>query len=137
MKAYHFTMQYGFYEANLVITGEWSLYELAEYLIKTVGFDFDHCFQFCDNLKNPYRSKERYTLFADIGEGQGEPGVHGTLVSDVFRARKRMVFHFDYGDDWFFTLTCTGVKDTEAKRRSRKVVSRHGTPPQQYPDTDL
>jgi hypothetical protein len=122
------------FEADLVLTGEWSLYEFAEYLIKTVGFDFDHCFQFCDNLKNPYRSKERYTLFADIGEGQGEPGVHGTLVSDVFRTRKRMVFHFDFGDDWFFLLTCTGVKEGESKRRSRKVISKRGVPPQQYPN---
>ena len=124
------------FSASLVLGGDHSLYEFAEFLIKTVGFHFDHPFEFCDNLDNPYHSKERYTLFADMGEGEGEPGVNKTSVSQVFRLGRKMMFHFDYGDDWFFPVTCTAVQESEKKRRFKKVLSTAGTPPEQYPDPD-
>jgi len=95
-------------------------------------------FEFCDNLKNPYRSKERYTLFADMGEDadHDDPGVKETLVSTVFRPKRKMVFHFDYGDDWMFLVTCTAVKESAAKRPFKKVLGTTGTPPEQYPDCE-
>jgi hypothetical protein len=136
MKEHHFRIQFDNYSADFVLGGEHTLYELAEFIIKTVGFDFDHPFEFCDNLKNPYRSKERYSLFADMGEGEGEPGVQRTPVSEVFKPRRKMVFYFDYGDDWMFLITCTAVKESDAKRRFKKVVATEGAPPKQYPDFD-
>lgn len=101
-----------------------------------MGFDFDHAFEFCDNLKNPYASKERYTLFADLGEEADDPGVQRTRVSQVFHPQRRMIFHFDYGDDWFFLVTCTAVKPSKARRRFLKILSISGTRPQQYPGDD-
>ena len=138
MQEHHFTLEHAGFKASLVLGGEWSLLEFAEFIIKTVGFDFDHAFEFCDNLKNPYRSKERYTLFADMGDDpeHDDPGVRGTMVSAVFRAKRKMLFHFDYGDDWFFLVTCTAVKASEKKRRFKTVLSKSGTPPMQYPDYD-
>lgn len=132
MTEHHLTLQYQDFSANLALGGEHSLYDLAEFLIKTLGFDFDHAFEFCDNLQNPYASKERYTLFADIGEGDGEPGVKDTRVSAVFQPKKSMVFHFDYGDDWKFLVTCTAVQESAAKRKFKKVLATQGTPPVQY-----
>ena len=136
MREHHFTLRFQDYSADFVLGGKFSLYELAEFIIGTIGFHFDHAFEFCDDLKNPYKSKERYTLFADIGEGEGEPGVKKTQVADVFRRGRQMVFHFDYGDDWMFLLTCTEVKESAAKRRFKKVLSTKGNPPVQYPDCD-
>jgi hypothetical protein len=136
MKEHHFTIKHGTFKADIALGGEWSLYDFAALIIEAVGFDFDHCFEFCDNLRNPERSKECYTLFADIGEDADDPGVKGTLVSAVFRPKKKMIFHFDYGDDWYFLVTCTGVKESEGKRRFRKVLGTTGTPPEQYPDME-
>ncbi|TLD68810.1 plasmid pRiA4b ORF-3 family protein [Phragmitibacter flavus] len=138
MNQHHFTIQHGDYSADIVLGGEWSLYDLAEYIIKTIGFDFDHSFEFCDNLKNPYRSKERYTLFADMGDDPdyNDPGVQNTLVSTVFKPKRKMIFHFDYGDDWHFLVTCKAVKPSEKKRRFRSVLTTQGTPPTQYPNYD-
>lgn len=136
MKEYIFTIEHGDFKAEVALIGEWSLYDLAEFIIKTVGFDFDHSFEFCDNLKNPYKSKERYTLFADMGEDADDPGVRKTRVSSVFTAKRKMLFHFDYGDDWYFLITCTAVNESSVKRRGRKVISTSGTPPEQYPDPD-
>jgi hypothetical protein len=58
--------------------------------------------------------------------------VQKTLVSAVFRPRRKMLFHFDYGDDWMFPVTCTAVKESTAKRKFKKVISTTGTPPVQY-----
>ena len=71
-------------------------------------------------------------MFADIGEGEGEPGVKKTLVADVFHEGRKMLFHFDYGDAWMFLLTCTDVRESAAKRRFKKVLARKGKPPKQY-----
>ncbi len=138
MKEHHLTLQYDEFKASLVVGGDCSLHSLAEFILQTVGFDNDHAFEFCDNLKNPYRSKERYSLFADMGEEDDAnvKGVNKTLVAEVFQARKKMLFHFDYGDDWFFLLTCTSVKDSEVKKPFLKVLSKTGTPPVQYPGAD-
>lgn len=46
------------------------------------------------------------------------------------------VFHFDYGDDWFFLVTCTAVKESSAKRPFKKIVTTCGTAPEQYPEFD-
>ena len=138
MKEYHFTIQSENFTTGLVLVGEWSLYEFAEFIIlKAVGFDFDHAFEFCDDYKNPYQSKERYTLFADLEDCEEEDqGVKGTFISQVFTAGKRMAFLFDYGDDWRFAVTCTVVRESKGKRRSRKVVMTMGERPEQYPDME-
>ncbi|MGH8093407.1 MAG: IS1096 element passenger TnpR family protein [Chthoniobacterales bacterium] len=136
MNESHFKIQVGDYSAEVALAGEWSLYDFAAFITETVGFDFDHAFEFCDNLKNPYQSKERYTLFADMGEEADDPGVKRTRLSRVFHPHRKMVFHFDYGDDWFFLVTCTAVMPSKVKRRFRKILSTRGTPPQQYPGDD-
>jgi len=137
MKETHFKIEIDGFSAELALGGEWNLYDFAALIIKTVGFDFDHCFEFCDNLKYPYRSKERYTLFADIGEEADDPGVRRTMVSQVFPLGRKMIFHFDYGDDWFFIVTCASIKESGAKRRFSKVLSTKGKPPEQYPSEDV
>jgi hypothetical protein len=132
MKEYLFTIDIAGFEAELLLAGEWTLCDFAELIIYAVDFDFDHAFEFCDNLKSPYESKERYQLFTDMGEGEGYPGVRKTPVSSVFSPGKEMLFYFDYGDEWLFHVTCTEVKESERKRRFKKVCTTNGIPPVQY-----
>ena len=137
MNTFTFKIQSGDgYEAVIQISGSINLYGLAEHIIDTIGFDFDHAFGFYDNLKNPYKSKELYTLFADMEdvEDDGEPGVNRTFIEEVFKKGKRMLFLFDYGDDWQFLLTCTGSEPAKNKRKVRKIISEKGEAPIQYPD---
>lgn len=137
MNEFCFTIQHDRFSADVVVGGDCSLYDLAAFIIKSVGFDFDHAFEFCDNLDDPYQSTERYTLFADMGEGdEGDRSVKKTKISTVFTPGREMVFHFDYGDDWFFLVTCTAVNDSAAKKAFKKVVSKKGKPPVQYPDCE-
>ncbi len=138
MTEHHLKIKVDDFTAEIALGGEWMLYDLAEFIIQTVGFQFDHAFEFCDNLENPYCSEERYTLFADMGDDPDydDPGVRETPVSQVFRPGRKMLFHFDYGDDWFFLVTCSVVKESDKKRRFRKTLVTSGTPPEQYPDYD-
>lgn len=123
----------GGFSATIAISGTYSLYELAETLIKALDFDFDHAFGFYNNIINTDRSDEKYTLFADMDEPEDEePGVKATLVQEVFQPGKAFCFFFDYGDDWMFIVQCESVEDSPAKRKSRRILKRSGTPPMQY-----
>jgi len=57
-------------------------------------------------------------------------------IEDVFKEGKRMLFLFDYGDEWHFDLTCTQVEPAATKRKVRKVLSESGQRPVQYPDCE-
>ena len=52
MQEHHFKIQHGF-TAELAVGGDGLLYQFAAFIIKTVGFDFDHAFEFCDDLMEP------------------------------------------------------------------------------------
>jgi len=134
MQNYTFTLKVGGdFSATVTLSGTCSLHQLAETLIKALSFDFDHAFGFYDNLKNPYRSKEKYTLFADMGQPENnEPGVKTTRIQDVFKPGKTLCFLFDYGDDWMFVVRCDTVTGAKGSRQTRRILGTTGTPPVQY-----
>ena len=98
----------------------------------------DHCFGFYDKLGKPGACKEKYTLFADIGEdaSEGDRGVYTTMLLDVFQPKKKLIFLFDYGDDWRFDVTCKSIEERTSNFRKPKILNPNGTPPIQYPDMD-
>lgn len=134
MKTLLFKVEHGDWSAELQLPAIENLETLAETIIKAVGFDMDHCYGFYNNLKRYYDSTEEYTLFADIGEDckDSDTGVQGTSIDEVFQPKKRMLFLFDYGDDWMFPVTCTGEAESKPFKRP-KILSTTGTPPVQYP----
>jgi hypothetical protein len=135
MKSLLFKVEHGDWSAQLQLPANESLETLAEAIIKAVGFDMDHCYGFYNNLQQYFQSTEEYTLFADIGEEckDGDTGVQGTRIDEVFQPKKKMLFLFDYGDDWMFPVTCTGEAEARPFKRP-KILSAAGTPPEQYPD---
>ncbi len=137
MKTLLFNVEHVDWSAELQLPAIESLEELASAIIKAVGFDMDHCYGFYNNLKRYFDSTEEYTLFSDIGEDckESDTGVQGTCISDVFQPEKKMLFLFDYGDDWMFPVTCTGETDAKPFKRP-KVLSTKGEPPEQSPDCD-
>ena len=137
-KAITFHVTHGDFSVTLVHSEKHTLQDLAETILKAVKFDCDHCYGFYNNLKNPYRSTEEYTLFADIGEDakEGDTGVCSTDLIHVFQPKKKLLFHFDYGDDWHFIVTCLKIEETKSNFRKPKILDPKGTPPVQYPDYD-
>jgi hypothetical protein len=121
---------------DIEISGDASLYKLAEVINNVFGFDFDHAFGFYDNQKNLFKSKEFYELFKDMGEGsEGARSVKKTRVAEAFeRNRKVMIFLFDYGDGWTFHVKRTGSEDRAAPKAFWKLTKSVGDAPPQYPD---
>lgn len=116
----------------IAIQNNATLYKLAEIIIKSFNFDFDHCFGFFDNLKDPYHTAEGYELFTDIGEESNYPGVKKTKIADVFKLEKKMLFLFDYGDEWRFIIQLIRISEPEKNKKYPQVVELIGEPPCQY-----
>jgi hypothetical protein len=133
-----FLIEHGDFSVTLVHPENHTLEDLAETILKAVDFDMDHCFGFYDKLGRPGETKEEYTLFADIGEeaNPGDRGVRTTRLPDVFHPGKKLIFLFDYGDDWRFDVTCKSIEETKSKFRKPKILNPHGTPPVQYEEPD-
>ena len=101
-------------------------------------FDFDHSFVFYNNFSKIFESSECYELFKDIEEEEGlEPtkceGVKKTKVKKVFNEiGKQMLFLFDYGDNWHFTVELIDIKEKNAEEKYPSVLESVGKAPRQY-----
>ena len=130
------------------INGQSSLYDLAQLLIKSFGFDFDHAFGFFgipdEHDKQYYDSGESYELFADLDNAQETmkmlercpKSVKKTKIADVFTStKKQLIFLFDYGQEWEFLVNCIDIQDTQkAKKSSGRIIRAmsKGKAPEQY-----
>ena len=124
---------------DVEIEGDKSLSALAEAIVMAFDFEFDHAFGYYSDLKDPYSRKgDRYELFADMEDGDSDAGsVERTTVAQVFRAPgKKMLFLFDYGDDWRFLIEVKALGEKAPKTRYPRLVASVGKAPEQYPDED-
>lgn len=121
---------------KIQIGGDKTLYHFAEAIIKAFDFDFDHCFGFYDNFRYP-GSEKSYELFVDIGEEPVTPsakGVKKTKVSQAFQnPGEKMVFLFDYGDEWHFSVELKEIKDAGKGSSKPVILESIGKAPEQYP----
>ncbi len=118
----------------LLVPPSKDLYSLAEAINDSFDFHFDHPFGFYDD-PNTFQAEEGYEVFADMGEESDYEGVEGTEVQDVYtEVGKRMLYHFDYGDDWQFGTELLGEKDSEKNKII--VLEKSGEAPEQYPPMD-
>lgn len=121
---------------ELEVAGTSTLYALAEAIVASFDFDFDHAFGFYSKLKGNYlASPRRYELFVDMGEGEGgAQGVKRTLAAEAFSSPgSKMLFLFDYGDEWVFLVELIGRKPKEPKVKLPRLVLSTGEAPEQYP----
>jgi hypothetical protein len=116
-----------------------SLYDLAEGIVEAFDFDLDHAFGFYSKLTGRYaQSPIRYELFADMEAGSSDArSVKRTKVAQAFPAiGTKMLFLFDYGDEWHFKVELIGLGEKFPKVRYPRVLATIGKAPPQYPDID-
>jgi hypothetical protein len=116
-----------------------SLHALAESIVLSFDFDLDHAFGFYSTLAARYHeSPEKYELFADNGEPDpGVGSVEKTAVSKAFpKVGKKMLFLFDYGDEWRFTVELVKLGGKIPGTRYPRLLGASGDAPSQYPDMD-
>lgn len=124
---------------EIEIEGSRSLSDLAEAIVGAFDFDFDHAFGFYSKLTGHYHeSPEQYELFADMEGGDSDAkSVERTKIALAFsKVGKKMLFLFDYGDDWRFQVELTALGAKAPKTRYPRMVAAMGEAPSQYPDED-
>jgi len=124
---------------DIEIDSRKSLHDLAAGIVDAFDFDFDHAFGFYSKLTGPYhQSPEKYELFADLEDGASDTGsVQRTTVAQAFPAvGKKMLFLFDYGDDWHFKVELTALGQMVPRARYPKILASVGKPPPQHPPAD-
>jgi Plasmid pRiA4b ORF-3-like protein len=122
---------------DIEISGQASLYKLAQIITKAFGFGFDHMFGFYDNLKKPHKSNTVFELFTDMGEPSDENarGVKKSKVADAFdKHGTTLAFLFDYGDEWIFKVKHTGAAESAVSKTYWKLIKSEGEAPEQYPE---
>jgi len=119
----------------LAIPQRFTLYRLAEAIVKSFGFYFDHPFGFYDNMWSWTESQESYEIFSDLGINgyEGHQGVRKTKTSKAFdKIRKKMLFLFDYGDEWHFAVELKGIESPKENVSYPLTVKSVGEAPPQY-----
>lgn len=123
----------------LAIPERITLFQFAGEICRAFHFGFDHMFGFYSDLKKPYQSAEGYELFVDNPETADDrtrdnyEGVVKTPVNRVFRTTgKKMLFLFDYGDEWFFRVELTGTGAPEPGTRYPRMEKSEGKAHPQY-----
>ncbi len=122
----------------LAIPERFTLCRLAGEILDAFDFDSDHCFGFYNNLKRWTKSDECYELFKDIEDEQGlEPtpckSVKKTKVGKVFNEiGKKMLFLFDYGDEWHFIVELKGIESPQEDKNYPLILESVEKAPPQY-----
>ena len=123
----------------LAVPEDFTLYKFADAILTSFEFDLDHAFGFYDNLTCWSHSTEGYELFSDDDRDPMSefPGVKKTKVKDVFTTiKKKMLFLFDYSDEWHFRVELIGVEPVGEHKTRAKVVKSVGEALPQYGNQD-
>lgn len=82
----------------------------------------------------PAEEEHEESLSLDDSEARG---VKGVPITEAFpKPGKKMLFLFDYGDEWRFIVELKTIQPAEPRARYPKVVESVGEAPEQYPDWD-
>ena len=115
-----------------------SLYDLAETIIDSFGFDLDHAFGFYDNIADYPRSREAYELFAEMRCECAYSDIRKTRIFKAFPVmNKKMLFLFDYDAGWRFIVELIGMDENPSASDLPRVVESAGIAPRQYTSPDM
>ena len=124
---------------QIAVSGNKSLLHLARIILYAFNFDCDHCFGFYGDIhKHPGREQtEVYEAFVDADvepTNDCAKSVERTKISSVFKdAGKKMLFMFDYGQDWRFVVELKEKRDTCPEEKLPGVLKSVGEAPPSYP----
>jgi hypothetical protein len=120
---------------DIEIASDQSLFELAQVITRAFGFDFEHAFGFFNRLAGRvFGSPVRYELFADEEAGGEARSVHqGTIAQAFPRTNSKMLFVYDYGDEWRFRVEVRHIRKLPPDSAVPRVTAEVGKAPEQYP----
>jgi len=120
---------------TIEVPEDFTLEELANAILDSYEFFMDHCVGFYSNLGDYYRSDEIYTIFSDMPDMEcpsGGKSVINTKMTDVFEKNKKMLFLFDYGEEWIFHVRCLSITPAKKGEEYPLLIDAKGKAPEQY-----
>lgn len=103
---------------TIEICGVRTLRELCWVILDAFDFDHDHLYEFCmDNRmygRHAYRACPRYD----------EPSVDITLDELALHKGQKFSLHYDFGDDWMFTITVFKISEVKEPIESRIIKTK-------------
>lgn len=96
-------------------------------------------YAFTSNLNNPYGKADKlFEAFVNFGgeATQGAKGFSDHVVADAFeKIGDKMLYLFDYGDEWQFILKLESIQETEKTTKNKLILLKStGEDPKQHPD---
>ena len=113
---------------TIEISGTETLDRLCEFILESYDFIHEHLYEFC--MDNRMYSEYSYRCDAEGDEPSTD------IVIDEIGLEKGQNFslHYDYGDDWMFTIHVQKIED-ERIMKSPSLLKSVGSV-EQYPDWD-
>ena len=113
---------------------ELSLYGLHDVIQSAVKFDRDHPFEFYAANGGSPAARKFWISQADEWEEKADEFAQIRLKDIGPLDRKRLYYHFDFGDDWVFEIRRgRKLKKAAPGVRYPRVVEKLGPNPKQYP----
>ena len=112
----------------LEIDGSRSLDDLCMLILRSFDFLHEHLYEFCmDNRMYSHASYE-------YDPEDGDPSTDISIDKIGLVKGQNFTLHYDYGDDWMFTIGVQRIEETQEKTESKVVKSKGSV--EQYPSWD-
>jgi hypothetical protein len=112
----------------IVISGKDTLDDLCEFILESFNFIHEHLYEFC--MDNRMYSEDSYQYDPE----DDDPSTDVIIDKIGLVKGQNFSLHYDYGDDWMFTIHVQKVED-EAHRAKPELIKSVGFL-EQYPDYD-
>ena len=114
---------------NIEICGDETLDRLCQIILEAFDFDDEHLYEFC--MDNRMYSENSYQ-----SDPEEDDDASTDIALDKLKLNKGQKFwlHYDFGDDWMFTITVHKINEVEESFEPRIVKSKGQI--QQYPYLD-
>ena len=104
---------------NIEICGDETLDRLCQIILEAFDFDDEHLYEFC--MDNCMYSENSYQ-----SDPEEDDDASTDIALDKLKLNKGQKFslHYDFGDDWMFTITVHKINEVEESFEPRIVKSK-------------
>ena len=119
---------------QIAISSEDTLDSLAFAILDSIKFDDpEHLYEFT------YRDRFGLTVAVVSPDADGRRYTDEAIIGELpLQLGESMTFHFDFGDDWKFSVMLERIDPANAKKKQKlpRVLAKHGKSPSQYENED-
>lgn len=113
---------------NIEICGDSTLDELCQIILEAFDFTDEHLYEFC--MDNRMYREYNYQSYPE----DGGPSTDIALAKLGLCKGQKFSLHYDFGDDWMFTITVSKISEIQEKTETCIIKSKGNI--QQYPNWD-